>query len=311
MTLKLFGFSVQPAERIIREVKVAEFPDGTPISIVVRSVTGMENGPLILMLGVQHGDEYSGMEIINRLIDQIEPKALSGVVVGIPVANPLAFNTHGRSTPQSMGYENLNLNRVWPGNPKGLLTEKIAAHIWKNLVVKANYVLDFHEGGQAFIARYMTARITEKTDRDTAFQIKKLSKLFGQGVPVLAGLRKGTRMGALSVQSGLNDIPCITPELGGGGRIWEEHVKTGVQGAKNIMIGLEMLQEEPVGTNEKQIVAEESTWPRTERGGILYNTCELGASVKKGAKLGILKNILNPRKTRSDIVGMVTPDTRI
>ena len=97
-------------------------------------------------------------------------------------------------------------------------------------------------------------------------------------------------MGSLSIQTGLREIPCIGPELGGGGILWEELVKTGVQGIRNILIGLGMIQEEPVGQNIVQHVARESTWPKTDQGGFVYNTCELGDLVEKGVILGHLKD---------------------
>ncbi|TRO47465.1 hypothetical protein E2P65_04335, partial [Candidatus Bathyarchaeota archaeon] len=215
----------------------------------------------------------------------------SGTVIGIPVSNPLAFNEGMRVTPPSVGYENLNLNRVWPGNPEGLLMERIAASIWENAVAGADYVIDLHEGGRAFMARYIHARGTQETDRLVGDKIRRLCRLFGQGVPVLGGIRTQSHMmGSLSIQAGLRGIPCIGPELGGGSRIWPEFVETGVQGVRNIMIGLDMIQGEPVGQGLEQITAPESSWPKTGRGGVMYNSCGLGDIVEEGELLGALKD---------------------
>jgi len=112
MTLTLFGRWVESGESTVLDVKVAEYPDGTPIGLKVRAVVGTEKGPRVAVLGVQHGDEYSGMEIANRLMESLEPRSLSGAVVAVPVSNPLAFNVSGRETPPEIGYENLNMNRV-------------------------------------------------------------------------------------------------------------------------------------------------------------------------------------------------------
>lgn len=289
--LNLFGWKLKRGEKLLGQVKVAEFPDGTPVSIVVRAVCGSSDGPTISMLGVQHGDEYSGMEIVNRLVDETMPEEIAGSIVAIPVANPLAFNVAGRMAPESMGYENLNMNRVWPGDRRGLLTERIAAAVWENVILGSDYVIDFHEGGKAFIARYIHARDTQEVYELVGNRIEKLYRLFGQGIPVLGGVgTRGSMLGSLSVQAGLRGIPCIGPELGGGGRIWEEHVQTGVRGARNIMIGLGMLQREPVGATLEQVVVEESTWPKTEHGGVIYNACELGDKVVEGEELGVLKD---------------------
>ena len=99
------------------------------------------------------------------------------------------------------------------------------------------------------------------------------------------------RLGALTIQAGLIGVPCIMAEMGGGLHIWEEHVHTAVQGAKNIMINLGMLQEEPVGMDLSQIVSRESAWLRADQGGILYNNCGLNDVVKEGSRLGIINDI--------------------
>jgi len=289
--LQVYGETLSKGEKKNQWAELASFPDGTPIGIWVRMARGEKEGPTLTLLGAQHGDEYSGIEIINRIMDKVNPKDLSGNILSVPVSNPLGFNTGNRITPPSIGYENLNMNRVWPGNPKGLLTERMAASMWEELVKGCETVLDMHEGGKAFMARYIHARGTEETDRVVGKRNKKLYKWFGQGVPVLGGVRtQSYMMGSLSIQTGIRDIPCIGVEVGGGGRLWEDLVLVGVQGVLNIMIGLGMLQDEPIGQGMKQWVASESSWPKTSLGGLFTNTCELNAIVEKDGKVGELRN---------------------
>jgi len=93
----------------------------------VRVSIGKEEGPRRAILGAQHDNEYAGMEIANRVMNSLDTESLSGSVIAVTVSNPLAFNTAGWETPPEIGYENLKMNRVWLGNPKGLLMERIAA----------------------------------------------------------------------------------------------------------------------------------------------------------------------------------------
>lgn len=289
--MKVYEQALERGEKKNHWVKVASYPDGTPIGVWIRVIRGENEGPTLTLLGAQHGDEYSGVEIINRIIDNIIPKELTGNIFAVPVSNPLAFNTTHRITPPSIGYEHLNMNRVWPGKPNGLLTERIAASFWEELVKECDVVLDMHEGGRAFMARYIHARGTKETDRRVGEKNKQLYKWFGHGVPVLGGIRtQSYMMGSLSIQTGIRDIPCIGIELGGGGRIWENMVSLGVQGIWNIMIGLNMIQAEPKRQDEEQIIASESRWPKTNNGGLFTNTCSLNAIVEKDAKVGELRN---------------------
>ena len=289
--MKVYRETLERGEKKNQWVEVASYPDGLPIGAWVIAVRGVKDGATLTLLGAQHGDEYSGIEIINRIINKVDPKELSGNILAVPVSNPLAFNTAHRITPPSIGYEHLNMNRVWPGNPKGLLTERIAASFWEELIKDCDTVLDMHEGGRAFMARYIHARGTDETARRVGAKNKQLYEWFGQGVPVLGGIRtQSYMMGSLSIQTGIRDIPCIGVELGGGGRLWEDMVRVGVQGVWNIMIGLDMIQDEPTGQDMKQLVASESSWPKTNQGGLFTNKCELNAVVEKNEKVGELHN---------------------
>ena len=291
MSLKIFGKSIKRATKKTFTVKVGEFADGTPISLTLRAVTGVNDGPRVSILGLQHGDEYSGMEIINRLIEGLKVGDLSGSIVAIPVSNPLAFNAAERASPPPMGYENLNMNRVWPGDPKGLLMERIAAKIWEHVIVGSDLVVDLHEGGKAFMARYIHARGTPETDRLVGDDVKKQYRLFGQGIPVLGGVNtRSSMMGSLSIQAGLQGIPTLSPELGGGGRLWDDLVEIGVNGIRNVMMGLKMLEGDLIGNELNQLVSDGSSWPKTEHGGLMYNRCDLGDVVEKDSLLGILKD---------------------
>ena len=291
MSLSVFRHRIMRGQSKTFPVKVGEYADGTPIGLTIRVAVGSRDGPRMAMLGLQHGDEYSGMEISNRVFDSVDVKQFKGSLISIPVSNPLAFNAAERASPPPMGYENLNMNRVWPGDPKGLLMERIAAQIWDQAIKDSELVVDLHEGGRGFMARYIHSRGTPETERLVGEHNRRLYRLFGQGVPVLGGINtRPSMMGSLSIQAGLAGIPTLSPELGGGGRLWENLVQTGVQGVKNAMIGLGMLNEEPVGSDADQLVSDGSSWPKTQHGGVMYNTCELGAVVDEGKLLGILKD---------------------
>ncbi len=98
-SMELFGKTPGRGDKTGFRYGVASFPDGSPISLEVKVIVGVNKGPTVTLLGVQHGDEYNGMEVVNRLMGGLEPGDLTGTVIGIPVSNPLAFNTGMRVTP--------------------------------------------------------------------------------------------------------------------------------------------------------------------------------------------------------------------
>ena len=169
--------------------------------------------------------------------------------------------------------------------------ERIAAQIWEQAIKGSDVVVDLHEGGRAFMARYIHARGTPETERLVGDENKRLYRLFGQGVPVLGGVNtRPSMMGSLSIQAGLAGIPTLSPELGGGGRLWDDLVATGVQGLRNVLIGLGAMSGKPIGSNSEQLVSDGSSWPKTQHGGVLYNRCELGTVVEKDTLLGVLRD---------------------
>jgi predicted deacylase len=70
--VNLFNRTLKGGEKVTFRRKVTAFPDGTPISISVRAVVDVDERPMITLIGPQHGDEYDGIEIINRLVDWLD-----------------------------------------------------------------------------------------------------------------------------------------------------------------------------------------------------------------------------------------------
>ena len=101
-------------------------------------------GPTILFTGANHGDEYEGPIALFDLAHTISADDLSGRVIIVPGMNYPAFQAEKRTSPIDGG----NMNRVFPGNPSGTLTEKIADYFQRTLLPLADYVVDFHSGGK-------------------------------------------------------------------------------------------------------------------------------------------------------------------
>jgi predicted deacylase len=90
-----------------------------PIPIVV--VTNGE-GPTALFIGGNHGDEYEGQVAIGNLARSLDPSRIRGRVILLPMANFPAALAAQRVSP----IDDLNLNRIFPGDPDGTPTQQIA-----------------------------------------------------------------------------------------------------------------------------------------------------------------------------------------
>ena len=113
---------------------------------VMIPVTVIRNGegPTALLTGGNHGDEYEGITALLKLANRLQARDIRGRVIIVPMMNHPAVQNGTRTSPLDGG----NLNRAFPGNPAGTLTEKIADYFTRYLVPLADVVLDMHSGGR-------------------------------------------------------------------------------------------------------------------------------------------------------------------
>ncbi len=107
----------------------------TPAYIIQTSI----KRPIIMILAGTHGNEIAGIEAVKYLKNNINIE--KGTLIIIPRTNILACEKGLRNFPK-----NINLNRVYPGNPQGNSVEKLAYEIFglmKNYNI--DLLIDLHE----------------------------------------------------------------------------------------------------------------------------------------------------------------------
>ena len=101
------------------------------------------DGPNVLVLAGNHGDEYEGQVAALRLIQELEPEQVSGRVTIIPVLSTAASKANTRLWPSGV-----NFNRSFPGSPDGPPNEQLADYLTRVLFPPADVVIDMHSGGR-------------------------------------------------------------------------------------------------------------------------------------------------------------------
>lgn len=100
--------------------------------------------PRVVFTAGIHGGEVSGIYVAERLIEYFTrnpPRA--GSVKIIPRCNPTAFRCLQRRSP----FDGEDLNRIFPGDPQGSLSHRIADAVWRE-TADADYLVDLHCCGQ-------------------------------------------------------------------------------------------------------------------------------------------------------------------
>lgn len=105
------------------------------------------DGPCVLLMAGNHGDEYEGQIAFAKLLRELDAKDVRGRLIFLTSANFPAAMAGTRTSPIDAG----NLNRAFPGDPEGGITAQIAWYIEHVLLPQCDYVFDFHSGGSSLM----------------------------------------------------------------------------------------------------------------------------------------------------------------
>jgi predicted deacylase len=261
------------AGQTVRWIDVTTLASGLPLRIAVHEIVGARSGPTVGITASIHGDELAPIEAIRRLLATLDVADLSGRLLVVPVVNPLAFQAQTRHTPQDMQ----NLNRVFPGDPDGWLTEQLAAALVSDLIPELDVLLDLHAGGALPTVDY--AYIDNDETLSASLGTKVLYR--GPGYP-------GT-LSAVAVERG---IRCVVTELGGGLVRDEHYIDLTVAGLTSALRHVGCLPGEPIRRDD-QVVVDHLTILRPHHGGLLVPSVgadRLGEVVPGGTVLGTVYN---------------------
>ncbi len=254
-------------------IPVATLASGAELAIHVHEFRGGADGPTLGLCAAIHGDEVVSVEILWRFSQRLPSLPFRGRVLMLPVANPLAIEGRTRHSPLDM----LNMNRVFPGDPAGWVTERLAAAVTRHFLERVDVLVDLHAGGVYPTVDYVY--ITNAEDLSRAFG----SALLYRPQPGKAGTVFGGTSSGVTRDRG---TPSVTVELGGGDVDQGAYVERGLRGIENVMHALGML-DGPPAPRGRQTVVHEIVTVRPAHGGLLVPAAPaLGQPVAGGAELG-------------------------
>jgi predicted deacylase len=253
---------------------------GTQIPIT--TITGTHPGPVLALIAGNHGYEYPPILALQKLRAHIDDGELSGKLIVVHVANMPSFL--GRTVYFSP-VDGKNLNRVYPGQADGTVSQRIAYAITREVIEKADYVLDLHCGdGNESLRPYVYQAVTGEEKMDAA--ITRLVLAFG--IDHILVDRNRPKDPAQSLYCSTTAItrgkPAVTIESGLLGRSDVESVDRIVYGVRGVMRELKMTKDgpPPVGNPVYLDPAAVIVSPAT---GILYPLVERDQMVAKGTVL--------------------------
>jgi predicted deacylase len=248
--------------------------NGHDVKLYVHELEGARPGPTVGLVAGIHGDEPLCIEMVRQVLEGIAPADLAGSLLAISAANPYAIQAATRNTPLDMS----NLNRVFPGDPDGMLTEQLAHAIVTRFLPRCSHLIDMHSGGNLATVDYLYIYAG-----DLPF-----SKSFGSEYY----FRHEHFGGTLTGEALGRNIPALVVELGGGGQLNQYYIDKGVRGVRNVLKHLQMIAGEPEVPAEQWVFTKLVTL-RPHAGGILrsnIDTEQLRSRVPGGTVLGEIYN---------------------
>jgi predicted deacylase len=198
-----------------------ERPGGSPVVLPVIVLIGRRPKPRLAVVAGVHGNEFPGPLAVGRLARALEPEALDGTVVLVPVANPLAFDAGTRVSPE----DGVNMNRVFPGSPTGSPTLRLAWALVHRIVQDADLALDLHSAdGNGVMLPMAGFRAPPPAADERALTIAAASARAAAACGLEMFWVMEWAPGTLSTALNQLGVPAVGAEVGGAGQTSEQEI---------------------------------------------------------------------------------------
>jgi len=276
---RLDDLALPPWSRHRFSRRVAALADGTVLAIPILVVTGQASRPRLVCVAGVHGDEHEGVAAQLELWEELAPDAMTGTLVLVPVANPPAFRAGMRRNPE----DPVDMNRVFPGDPSGSVTERLAYHLFHDVVAGADFVLSMHGWSSGvLVVPYV------EYPRDSPVTEASLAAARAFGLEYVEAW--DWPVGMLVAACNRAGIPAIEPEIGGLGCTTSEGRALYKRGVRNLMRHLGMLDREP--ELPARVTRVTRCALRAPSGGLIRRHVELGDAVRAGDTVATVTDLV-------------------
>ena len=262
--------------------------DDSAYGTITIPITVIKNGdgPTIYLSGGVHGDEFEGPIALMKLARTLQASDVQGRIIITPCLNLPAVMAGKRCSPM----DGLNLNRVFPGDPNGSVTEVIAYYVSSVLLPLCDVQIDLHSGGNTLDFIPFVQMIRSR-DKDLERRTLEACKVFGTPIGLLTTeLDPGGNLETICDELG---VMTIQSELGGGGSVSKTNVGYAETGALNLLkyfavIGGDIVTPESQGRAPMRLMQfrDTSSYVMSPDDGLFEPFFELGDSCVAGEPIG-------------------------
>ncbi|GGC81104.1 M14 family metallopeptidase [Chelatococcus reniformis] len=262
-----------------------QMPTGQHWYVSVVVAKGAEAGKRVVLVSGVHGDEISPVHMIQTVMSQLDPAAMSGTVTAVLDVSRPALEGMARRWPNSgRGIDLIDINREWPGNENGASAPSRHAGLLFNRLLRPNadYAIDCHTAATGMdITAFHLARMDLPEVRAMA-ELYPIDQIFDD--PAYPTLLANAFIDA--------GIPAFTPEIGAPRVLDHAMIPRFVEGTTNVLKHHGIIAG-PIGRTGRDsdvFVADSGHIVLATRGGFVELLVKLNDKVDVGQKLAIQRN---------------------
>ena len=250
-------------------------------NIPVTVIYGKNRGKTICISAGIHNCEYTSIQTAIDLANEFNPDNINGILIILHTVNYSGFFKRvSRIVPE----DNKNLNRVFPGEENGTVSEKIAFAFSKYLYPQLDFFIDLH-GGDLFeeVMPFIYAPgIGEKEVIDFSHKV-------ASNISLPVRVRSKASTGAYN-SAAIQGVPSLLIEIGGNGNIESKNLDRYKSCLKEFLAYLEVIEYTTSSKSEEQKEITQANYLESPCEGYWYPRFKAGDLVEKDDILGEIKD---------------------
>jgi predicted deacylase len=275
--------TASPGQRVAGFIQVPAGSDAAA-SVPVVVIHGARPGPVLALTSGAHGTEYASVVAVARVTHAIDPRTLSGTIIALPLINVASFL---QIVPHLNPIDGKSLNRLYPGKADGTQSERITWAVAKQVIERADYLIDFHGGDLDENMRkysYWADTGQEKLD------VPSRGMVLAFGLDHII-IQHPSNTGSVTASRYAQMVgkPCIVVEAGHAGTVNDEDVGALMRGIFGVTQQLKMTPGSPRPV-ENPVWIDRAAAVAADRDGMFFPLVVPEAYVEKGMKVGFIQN---------------------
>lgn len=277
--LKLSNLIANKGEKVQGLIQIYD----TSYQIPVTLINGEQEGKTVLITAGIHGCEFPCIQTVIELAKEIDPKDVYGNIMLIHPVNTQAF---AEKVSAVVPEDNKNINRVFPGNKEGSISDQIAHFLTHECTDKADFYIDLHGGDlhELVIDYVYYPGIGEE-------EVINFSKEIASILDVEYMVKSNATTGAYN-SAAIRGIPSILIERGGRG-IWSrEEVDKYKKDVRKALNKLEVLKEDDIDHKnvKSKVEISNAIYVNSEKAGCWYPEVRPDDLINEGELLGTIRD---------------------